>query len=90
VNDIERAVEAMEDALANTVNAGEYPDGPCMDADVRDDLKAALAALRRYEAVEGCHDSQIDEFRRHVAGRDHECPALLLVQRAPETEETGV
>ena len=52
-NVIERTVEALEAALANTVDTPMYPDGPCMDKDVRDDLRDALAELRRYEVVDG-------------------------------------
>jgi len=39
--------------MAESVDAGPYPDGPCLDRRTRDDLRAALAALRRYEVVEG-------------------------------------
>jgi hypothetical protein len=86
MNDIERAVEAME-RIASLNHTLDAPMGDDARLDLAcDTAREVLERLRRYEVVEGCHDSRIDEFRRHVAGRDHERPALLLV-RAPETEE---
>ena len=42
--------EAAVGALAHTVDAGVYPDGPCMDKEYRDDLRTTLQA---YRATEG-------------------------------------
>lgn len=49
----ERVKEAMQDALANSVNATSYPDGPCLEKWVRDDLAAVLADMEKAECVEG-------------------------------------
>lgn len=45
----EGLAEMAENALFHTVNAPVYPDGPCMEKSVRDDLLKALAAFRATE-----------------------------------------
>jgi hypothetical protein len=36
-------VELLEQVLQETVDTPTYPDGPCIDKDTRDEIKAALA-----------------------------------------------
>lgn len=47
--------EALEDVLHNSVDATTYPDGPCLDREVRRDVKRALTKLDSLEMVEGYH-----------------------------------
>ena len=43
---IERTLEMLEDILAETVDASTYPDGPCLDHDTRNDVRALIAELK--------------------------------------------
>ncbi len=49
---LEQVREAIETALHETVDARAYPDGPCMEAETRRDLRLALAALDEKVLVE--------------------------------------
>jgi hypothetical protein len=85
VNDIERAVEALE--AAEKTLAEDW----IVDSDPRRTLRAALVALRRYKVVEGCVGSgkmmtAPTEFWPDETPVEPDLFALLLV-RAPETEE---
>jgi di/tripeptidase len=103
VNAIERAVEAMTDAadeLAAEIECRyeSTKDHPAMkwryerDMETVTKARAVAADLRRYEVVEGCHDTGIDEFRPHKPRHSYEIAALLLVRRAtqhaPEESKT--
>lgn len=57
----ERAKGALQDVLTHTVNTPTYPDGPCMDKDIRDDVRALLADMKRVECVEGGAVNVLDE-----------------------------
>jgi hypothetical protein len=39
-------VDLLEEVLAQTVNTPTYPDGPCLDKDLRDDIKVELASVK--------------------------------------------
>lgn len=71
---IQQAINAMEDALAHSVDASTYPDGPCLDEWVRDDLRSALAALRKAR-----------ERATYFTGTNEDPPALLIPLE-PSTE----
>jgi len=43
--EVQALVEAAEEILHHCPQAGTYPDGPCIEGWLRDELKAALAAL---------------------------------------------
>jgi hypothetical protein len=42
VEAVAELIEAAQDVVDSTVNAGRYPDGPCIERTERDRLKAAL------------------------------------------------
>lgn len=44
---IAELVEAAQDALRGSVDARPYPDGPCLDKEVRDALTAAVAFSKK-------------------------------------------
>lgn len=42
-------VELLEQVLQETVNTPVYPDGPCLNKETRDDIKAALAKVKEVQ-----------------------------------------
>ncbi len=44
---VQTLVELLEQVLSETVDARDYPDGPCLNADTRTEIKAALAKAAR-------------------------------------------
>ena len=43
VPEIERARELLRDVLDSSVDARSYPDGPCLDRELRNEIRAFLA-----------------------------------------------
>lgn len=46
-----KARELLADVLFYTVTAGPYPDGPCLERWLRDDIKAFLSAAKAAPAA---------------------------------------
>ncbi len=43
---VQPLVALLEEVLQETVDAGEYPDGPCLDASTRLEIKDAIVKVR--------------------------------------------